>query len=93
MVLQPPRSTRSPTLSPLPSLSRSWLVVLAGRPVLRALTPTQLAWLVAGGLLYTVGVPFYVWSRRYSHAIWHLFVLGGAACHLMAIVDAISHHR
>jgi len=69
-----------------------WLVVIAARPVLRALTPTQVAWLVAGGLLYTIGVPFYVWSRRYAHAIWHVFVLGGAGCHLIAIADAISRH-
>jgi len=93
IVLKATLRFRFPTLSTLLYLALGWLVVIAGRPVLRALTPTQLAWLVAGGLLYTVGVPFYVWSRRYSHAVWHLFVLGGAACHLMAIVDAISHHR
>ena len=90
IVLKATLRFRFPTLSTLLYLALGWLVVVAARPVLRALTPTEIGWLVAGGLLYTVGVPFYVWSRRYAHAIWHVFVLGGAACHLVAIVDAIS---
>lgn len=90
IVLKATLRFRFPTLSTLLYLALGWLVVIAARPVLRALTPTQVAWLVAGGLLYTIGVPFYVWSRRYAHAIWHVFVLGGAGCHLVAIVDAIS---
>ena len=90
IVLKATLRFRFPTLSTLLYLALGWLVVIAAKPVLRALTPTQVAWLVAGGLLYTIGVPFYVWSRRYAHAIWHVFVLGGAGCHLVAIVDAIS---
>jgi hemolysin III len=92
IVLKATLRFRFPTLSTLLYLALGWLVVIAARPVLRALTPTEIAWLVAGGMLYTVGVPFYVWSRRYAHAIWHVFVLGGATCHLVAIVDAISRH-
>jgi hemolysin III len=91
IVLKATLRFRFPTLSTLCYLALGWMVVIAARPVLEALTPTQVAWLVAGGLLYTVGVPFYVWSRRYAHAVWHVFVLGGAGCHLVAIVDAISH--
>lgn len=90
IVLKATLRFRFPALSTLLYLALGWLVVVAARPVLRALTPTEIAWLVAGGLLYTVGVPFYVWSRRYAHAVWHVFVLGGAACHLVAIVGAIS---
>ncbi len=42
--------------------------------------------LVAGGLSYSLGTLFYVAKRqRYTHAIWHLFVLGGAACHCVAV--------
>ncbi|MBB6459762.1 PAQR family membrane homeostasis protein TrhA [Flammeovirga kamogawensis] len=38
-------------------------------------------WIIAGGLFYTLGVPFYLWrSLRYNHAIWHLFVMAGAGC-------------
>jgi hemolysin III len=49
--------------------------------------PGAIALLVAGGLAYTGGVTFYAWTRlRYGHAIWHLFVLAGSACHYVAVV-------
>jgi hemolysin III len=42
-------------------------------------------------LFYTAGVPFYLWKRqRYTHAIWHLFVLAGVTCHFVAILSVIS---
>ncbi|MEE9239130.1 MAG: hemolysin III family protein, partial [Thermodesulfobacteriota bacterium] len=45
-------------------------------------------WLFAGGISYTMGIPFYVAKQtRYSHFIWHLFVLGGTICHFMAIMN------
>lgn len=81
---------RFPTASTLLYLGFGWLALVAIRPIVRALTPSQLAWLVAGGLLYTAGVPFYLHRRRHAHAIWHLFVLGGAACHLLAVIDAVA---
>lgn len=63
-----------------------WLAVIAIGPLIRALPPAGVALLVAGGLSYTLGVAFFVWtSLRYHHAIWHLFVLGGSACHVAAI--------
>jgi hemolysin III len=45
-------------------------------------------WLVAGGLLYTGGVVFYVADNkyRYAHALWHLFVLAGSMAHFCAIL-------
>jgi hemolysin III len=45
-------------------------------------------WLVAGGLLYTGGVVFYVRDEkhRYSHALWHLCVLAGSMAHFCAIL-------
>ena len=47
--------------------------------------------MLAGGLLYTGGVPFYVWkTRRYTHAVWHLFVLGGVACHFVAVLSVVT---
>ncbi|MBK1883345.1 hemolysin III family protein [Luteolibacter pohnpeiensis] len=63
-----------------------WLVVIAIGPLLKALPFAGLAWLVAGGLSYTLGVVFFAWtSLRFHHAIWHLFVLGGSACHVVAV--------
>lgn len=63
-----------------------WLVVVALGPLIKAVPPAGFAWLVAGGLSYTFGVIFFAWHRlRYHHAIWHLFVLAGSACHVVAV--------
>ncbi len=63
-----------------------WLVVVALGPLIKAVPPAGFAWLVAGGLSYTFGVIFFAWRKlRYHHAIWHLFVLGGSACHVVAV--------
>jgi hemolysin III len=38
-----------------------------------------------------IGVPFYLWkSRHYTHAIWHVFVLAGVACHFVAVSSMMS---
>ena len=63
-----------------------WIAVIAIRPIVAALPPAGLFWLVAGGLAYTFGVIFYSWeSLRHNHAIWHLFVMTGTACHFISI--------
>lgn len=67
-------------------LAMGWLSVLFVEPMLAAVPIGALYLLVAGGLAYTVGVIFYGWhSLPYSHAIWHLFVLAGSACHYFAV--------
>jgi hemolysin III len=68
-----------------------WMAVIAIKPLADSLTGAQLAWMLAGGLFYTGGVPFYVWkSRRYTHAVWHLFVLAGAVCHFVAVLSVVT---
>lgn len=64
-----------------------WLVVVAAEPLMRSVPATALAWLLAGGIAYTVGTVFYM-SRRlpYAHAIWHAFVLAGSVCHFAAVL-------
>ena len=63
-----------------------WLALLAAQPLLANMPVPGIAWLVAGGLLYTGGVVFFVWKHlRYSHMVWHLFVLGGTVCHFIAV--------
>lgn len=68
-------------------LAMGWLVIVAIKPLWERLPALGLAWLVAGGLLYTLGVPFYA-SRRlpWAHFVWHLFVLGGTVCHFFAVL-------
>lgn len=69
-------------------LIMGWLVVLVWQPLALCLTPAALTWLVLGGVTYTLGVPFYAWhAMPYSHAVWHLFVLAGAACHFHAVLE------
>jgi hemolysin III len=62
-----------------------WLALAALRPLLHALPPAGLLWILAGGLFYTLGVVFFISRRRYAHAVWHLFVLAGSACHVLAV--------
>ena len=67
-------------------LLMGWLVVIAIKPVMDAVSVRGLVWLVAGGLSYTIGVVFYAWHRLpYAHPIWHLFVLAGSVFHYFAI--------
>ena len=53
---------RYPRLSVAMYLGMGWLAVIAIKPMIEALTLGQLLWILAGGLLYTAGVPFYVWK-------------------------------
>lgn len=73
-------------------LLMGWLVVLAIGPLLKGMPLAGFWWLVAGGLAYSGGVAFFVWKRLpFNHAIWHLFVLGGSACHVMAIARYVLY--
>jgi hemolysin III len=82
---------RYPKLSLAMYVGMGWMAVVAIKPLTDSLTGTQLAWILAGGLFYTGGVPFYVWkSKRYTHAVWHLFVLAGAACHFVAVLSVVE---
>ena len=69
-------------------LAMGWLALIALKPLLNALPLAGFAWLLAGGVLYTVGIVFYALERwiKHGHGIWHLFVLAGSACHYFAIL-------
>jgi hemolysin III len=74
-------------LSTILYLVMGWLVVVALKPLLAALNRTSTVFLVTGGLLYTVGTIFYSWKKiKYTHAIWHLFVLAGSVCHFFTVL-------
>lgn len=68
-------------------LVMGWIVVGAIGPLTAALAPAGVWLLAAGGLAYTLGTVFYVLKRvPYMHAVWHLFVLGGAVCHFLTVL-------
>lgn len=68
-------------------LAMGWVAAVAARPLMARLPPAGLAWLVAGGLAYTVGAIFYALKRLpFAHTVWHLFVLGGSTCHFLAVL-------
>lgn len=64
-----------------------WIVLVAVVPLLDALGVAGFAWLLAGGLFYTVGILFYAFDRRFRHwhGIWHLFVVVGSTLHFVAV--------
>jgi hemolysin III len=73
-------------VSTLIYIAMGWLVMIAIKPLMASLPAGGLILLVAGGLSYTGGAAFYLWQRLpYHHAWWHLFVLGGSACHWAAV--------
>lgn len=72
--------------STLAYLFVGWLIVVALQPMIERVPHGGLWLLLAGGLCYTTGVVFFLWHRlRYHHAVWHMFVLGGSACHFLAV--------
>lgn len=68
-------------------LLMGWLVLIAAVPLYERLTLDVLLSLLAGGILYSIGVYFYLLNHRhYAHFIWHLFVLGGTIAHMYAVL-------
>jgi hemolysin III len=68
-------------------LAMGWLAVFAVKPLYNSLPAAGLFWILAGGVLYTGGVLFFAYDHRkkFNHFIWHLFVLAGTACHVIAV--------
>ena len=68
-----------------------WTVVVAVEPLFGALSAAGLILLLAGGLLYSLGVVFHLWERLpFQNAIWHAFVLAAAACHFSAVLTDVA---
>ncbi|EGR0188647.1 hemolysin III family protein [Vibrio cholerae] len=73
-------------LSLVTYLTMGWLSLIVIYQLAIHLEVGGLTLLAAGGLIYSLGVIFYVAKRiPYNHAIWHAFVLAGCACHFLAI--------
>jgi len=68
-------------------LAMGWIALIAIRPLLTSIPAHGIYWLFAGGLLYSIGVGFFAArGLRFGHAIWHLFVIAGSACHYFAVL-------
>ncbi len=77
-------------VSTLVYVAMGWLVLIAIRPVMHALDDWTFGWLLAGGVAYTLGTVFYHRpALRYSHAVWHLFVVAGSVCHYIAVLAQV----
>jgi hemolysin III len=77
-------------LSVLAYVGMGWLVMWHFSSLIDNLSLISMALLMTGGLAYTLGTLFYVWdSLPYNHAIWHVFVLAGSACHYFSIMHLI----
>ncbi|HEY5971677.1 MAG TPA: hemolysin III family protein [Pseudoxanthomonas sp.] len=71
-------------------IAMGWLVIVAIKPMLNSLDAWTLGWLLAGGVFYTLGTYFYHReSIRFSHAIWHMFVIAGSVCHFIAVTAQV----
>jgi hemolysin III len=75
-------------LSTLLYVVMGWAALVAIKPLWLHMQPGGLAWLFGGGVAYTAGVVFYLLHERvrYSHFIWHLFVLAGTGCHFLVVL-------
>jgi hemolysin III len=69
-------------------LSMGWLPILGGRSMLDLIPAGLFWWMFAGGVCYSAGTLFLMYDARYRylHAMWHLFVIAGTACHFWAVL-------
>jgi hemolysin III len=81
-------------------LTMGWLCLVALAPLVRVLPGAGMAWLAAGGILYTIGSVVFATERPRlwpgvfgSHDLWHVFVLGGSACHFLVMLWFVAPVR
>jgi len=71
-------------------LAMGWIMVAGGRQFFDRLPQEVLTLVFVGAGLYSIGVFFYLWDKyRYTHAVWHAFVLAAALCHYVAVLLAM----
>ena len=78
---------RVESVSVWPCVLLGWMPVIAAPTLLPIVSPAALWWMLVGGACYTLGTLFLIYDRkvRHFHAVWHLFVIAGSACHFLAI--------
>ena len=80
-------------------IAMGWVCVLAMKKIIAALPPAAFGWLLAGGIIYTIGGVIYalklpLFNSRHknfgSHEIFHLFVMGGSLCHYIVMYQFVA---
>jgi hemolysin III len=78
---------RAQVLSIVIYLLMGWLGLVAIPHIIKNISFGAIVLLVTGGILYSLGVIFYIWNKlSFHHAIFHIFVLGGSLCCYFAIL-------
>jgi len=73
-------------ISTLMYIFMGWIIIFAIKPIINNLPSEGFLWLFAGGMAYTIGAIIYSIKKiKFSHAIFHMFVLLGSACHFVAV--------
>ncbi|GGP23745.1 PAQR family membrane homeostasis protein TrhA [Silvimonas iriomotensis] len=83
---------RTRLFSMLIYVAMGWMVVFALKPLMAALPTVGFYWLAAGGIIYTVGIIFFLFDEKvkHFHGIWHLFVLAGSLCQFVSIFGYVG---
>ena len=71
---------------------RGWLAIFTLDPLFAALTVKGVTWMLGGGIIYTIGIVFYLLDERVAHfhGVWHLFVIAGSAAHYATIMGFLA---
>ena len=68
-------------------LSMGWMIIFASKSLFQNLSTLGTIFLILGGVFYTLGIFFYIWkSKKYTHAVWHFFVLAGTIMHFFSVL-------
>ena len=68
-------------------MAQGWVILVAAVPTINSIPAGGIAWLLLGGLAYSGGVVFLLWTKLpFNHGAWHLCVLAGSASHYLAVL-------
>lgn len=74
-------------------IATGWVVIFAINPLINNLAYKGVLYLFIGGILYTVGITFYALKKiKYTHSVWHLFVLSGSIFHFFCILLYVAKY-
>lgn len=73
-------------ISTIVYLIMGWMIVFSWNELIAKISPISLGFLIAGGILYSLGTVFYMWKVcKFNHMIWHIFVILGSTSHYVAV--------